>query len=108
MKKILSIIVALAICFMLSVSSFASELQRLPVEENSTLYIETIPVPNEATEYAVDIFSRLHAYDFEAMGFTNSEMNRLSLSPGFCMINAYTGEYIDNVYYYLIKSGNLL
>lgn len=106
MKKILSIIVALAICFMLSVSSFASELQRLPVEENSTLYIETIPVPNEATEYAVDIFSRLHAYDFEAMGFTNSEMNRLSLSPGFCMINAYTGEYIDNVYYYLIKSGN--
>ncbi len=69
------------------------------------LYIETSELPKKVTKYALSVFSGFDRTTFSQLGFTQEEIEDISLSPGIRMINAYTGEYYDNNYYFFIKSG---
>ena len=86
----------------LSLNAFAFE--PIKAEPTDALYIRTRSVPQSATDYAISVFSSLSIENFEALGIKCS--SHMKLSPGFCMVNSYNGNFIDNVYYYLISNEN--
>lgn len=104
-KRIISVVLAVVMLVCMSVNSYAlGAIKIVPIKES--LKISTLPVPQTATEYAINIFNSLHAYDFKAIGLNDSEIINLSISPGFCAVNYYTGNFINDVFYFLIKSQN--
>lgn len=104
-KKCLSVALAIILSLNLCLNLFASEFGSLKIGSQAFL-VRTSPISNEVNEYAIDIFSRLSVSNLAAMGFTDQEMVNLSLSPGFCMLDNEEGEYIDNIYHYIIKSND--
>lgn len=102
MKKIVSFCIAMALAISLSLSAFA--LEPIQAELTDALYIKTQPVPQSATDYAISIFSSLGVDNFEALGIKCS--SPMKLSPGFSMVNSYDGNFIDDVYFFLISNEN--
>ena len=75
----------------LSLNAFAFE--PIKAEPTDALYIRTRSVPQSATDYAISVFSSLSIENFEALGIKCS--SHMKLSPGFCMVNSYNGNFID-------------
>lgn len=94
--------IAIALVMVLSLNAFAFE--PIKAEPTDALYIRTRSVPQSATDYAISVFSSLSIENFEALGIKCS--SHMKLSPGFCIVNSYNGNFIDNVYYYLISNEN--
>lgn len=104
-RKTVSICLSIVLCVCFCITSFASENYDLN-EASAPFIISTLPIPQDVDDYAIDIFSRLSLSNFAAMGFDSSEIVDLSLSPGFNMVDAESNNYINNVYHYIIKSGD--
>ncbi len=97
MKRTVAFILAMMMSVCLALSVYADE-------EHTELLIQSEAPPTAVTNYALEVYSRLHEYDLRAIGLSGWQLEDLSLSPGVRVRHSVNESYIDGIWCFPIKA----